>query len=443
MLVEKAVKLALRLGASEAEAYLVQGRDVQVQFNAEDKNIKTVNSNGIGVRVAFGKRLGMYSNSIINESEVEAAVKRAVRIAKAAPEDPDWVSFNQEYGFVQVSDIYDDSIVELGPKELVERVDSAIKVIRDYDSKVVPSKGILTAAHEKVTLTNSSQEESIKRGTMIFGVILANASEGEKRCNGSEFDSSKLLSAFNYDDVAQKASEMAVNFLDAEQVKGGDMPVIFKNKVFGSIIDVMLSSAINADSVQKGSSPLAGKIGEQISSDIVQIYDDGRLNGGINSSPFDDEGHPTQRTPIIMKGVLKNYLYDHYTAVKDETESTGNGSRAGYRSTVSPSTSNIILEESKTDVEKLVEDTKKGLFVESVIGEWLSNPISGELNATVTHGYMIKNGELGQPVKGLVIAGNFYEVLKTKIEGIANDIVSNNGVYSPTVKVTELSIAGK
>ena len=86
--------------------------------------------------------------------------------------------------------------------------------------------------------------------------------------------------------------------------------------------------------------------------------------------------------------------------------------------------------------------TQNGLYVESVIGEWLSNSVSSELNATVTHGHLIENGELSQPVKGVVLAGNFLDIIKRGIEVVGSDVKQSGGVYSPTVKISKLTIAG-
>ena len=108
-----------------------------------------------------------------------------------------------------------------------------------------------------------------------------------------------------------------------------------------------------------------------------------------------------------------------------------------------PSPTNLILAPGNVDPEEMIQETKKGMFIEETIGEWLSNPISGNLNATVTHGYLIENGELTTPVKGIVIAGNFYEILKDGIELIGNDLRNSSQNYSPTVKLSEITIAGK
>jgi len=167
------------------------------------------------------------------------------------------------------------------------------------------------------------------------------------------------------------------------------------------------------------------------------------MRGGVRTRPFDDEGHSTRITPIIEKGTLKNYLYDTYTALKENVRSTGNAQRYYYWMSPLPSPSNLILKPGKASLEEMIQETKNGIFVENTIGEWLSNPVSGNLNATVTHGYIIKNGELTEPIKGIVISGSFYELLKSGIETVGNDPRNSMQCYSPTVKLTQLTIAGK
>lgn len=108
-----------------------------------------------------------------------------------------------------------------------------------------------------------------------------------------------------------------------------------------------------------------------------------------------------------------------------------------------PLPNNLILNPGKASSEEMIQETKKGIYIEETIGEWLSNPVSGNLNATVTHGYLVENGELAEPIKGVVISGNFYEVLRNGIEMIGNDLRNREQFYSPTVKLTQLTIAGE
>jgi len=102
-----------------------------------------------------------------------------------------------------------------------------------------------------------------------------------------------------------------------------------------------------------------------------------------------------------------------------------------------------MLEPGNVSLEEMIQETKRGIFIDETIGEWLSNPVSGNLNATITHGYLIENGELTKPIKGAVISSNFYEILKDGIELIGNDLRNYMQNYAPTVKLKEITIAGK
>jgi predicted Zn-dependent protease len=205
----------------------------------------------------------------------------------------------------------------------------------------------------------------------------------------------------------------------------------------------MLNTSISANYTQKSMSPLSKKLGTQIASEDITIIDDGIVQSGWQTRPFDDEGHPTQKTPIIEKGILRNYVYDTYTALQDGVESTGNARRLNYSMAPEPALSNLILEPGRMSPEEIIHESKNGIYVEDTIGEWLSDPVSGSLSATVTHGYLVENGKLTQPIKGVVISGNFYEILKGGIEILGNDLRNSMQCYSPTVKLTQLSIAGE
>lgn len=213
-------------------------------------------------------------------------------------------------------------------------------------------------------------------------------------------------------------------------------------EVFGVVLHEAFGHASEGDLVFTGESVLHKKLGEKLASEIVTIIDEGTVEGGY-FCPFDDEGHPTQRTPVIKDGILKNYIYDTYTALKDDVQSTGNAQRSYYWMNPQPSPNNLILKTGEASPEEIIRGTKRGIYIEDTIGEWLSNPISGNLNATITHGYLVENGELAEPIKGVVVSGNFYEILKDGIEIIANDLRNSAQNYSPTVKLAELTIAGK
>jgi len=442
-LAELAIRKALNLGATEAEAYIRKTKRIWIEFADKIENFKIIQSIGVGLRVAINRKLAMHSTSILNKDEMEKAAEKAVKIAKVAPEDPHWKHLNKEFGKSSVQGYFDSKLEALEYNEIVERLISAINKMKEFDKRVKPTRGLFTASISNTIILNSYGEKNERKETHLAAWMRANAEDRGEKSTGTEHSETRFWDKLKLEEMSVKAAEKAVNFLRAKPVKSGKIPVVIRNQIFANILGVILSGPINADWVQKGRSPLSNKLETQIASQNVSLIDDGTINGGWRTKPFDDEGHPTQRTTIIERGVLKNYIYDTYTALKDNVKSTGNAFRSQYWMSPQPSPTNLILAPGNVDPEEMIQETKKGMFIEETIGEWLSNPISGNLNATVTHGYLIENGELTTPVKGIVIAGNFYEILKDGIELIGNDLRNSSQNYSPTVKLSEITIAGK
>ena len=440
---EAAVRKATKLGASEAEAYVERNRTVQISFTDEIQDMKTVDSIGLGLRVAIGKRLALYSTSILDEGEVARAAETAVKLAKVAPEDPSWSHFNRRYGASSVEGVYDREIAEADYGSIVEHVSSAMDAVSDADGRAKLTRGGITLSTIVNRVTNSYGEAIEFKGTYISASVGVKVKDGERESTGSESLQGRSMGLLDLDSMAVKATEMAGRLLGARPIPSCEMPVVLRNQISANMLWMMLSEPINADTVQKGSSPLSDKLGEAIAADDVHILDDGLMAGGMGTRACDDEGCPRQRTPILEAGVLKNFLFDSYTALKGGVDSTGNAGRRAYSSPPSPAPSNLVLREGSASHDEIIGETREGLYVDSVIGAQLSNAVSGHMNAAVTRGFLIEDGELGAPVKGVVLAGNFYDVLKGGYEIIGSDTSNSGATYSPTVKLAKLTVAGR
>ena len=159
--------------------------------------------------------------------------------------------------------------------------------------------------------------------------------------------------------------------------------------------------------------------------------DDGLLPGGLDSSAFDAEGVPSQKTVLIEDGVLKGFLYDSYTAGKDGVQSTGNADRAGYSDVPSVGIRNMII--SSPDARDLLAETK-GYKVGGLIGAHTANPISGDFSVEARNCFFVAPGEAAKPIRSLMLAGNVFELLKG-IE-VGTDVRAVGGIVTPTVKFT-------
>ncbi len=199
-----------------------------------------------------------------------------------------------------------------------------------------------------------------------------------------------------------------------------------------------------AERVHKNRSLYQGKLGEQIASPLVTLIDDGLKKEGFQVSSFDDEGMPSQRTVVVEKGVLKNYLYDFNSAKKDGVNSTGNARRQNYKEFPNSALTNFYLQPGNHTVEEMISGTCEGFYVLNLTGVGSgTNPISGDFSVGAV-GIWIKDGKLSHPVRGVTISGNFIDMLNDIIQ-IGNDLTFNfvtKFMGMPSILVRKLMVTG-
>ncbi len=203
----------------------------------------------------------------------------------------------------------------------------------------------------------------------------------------------------------------------------------------------VLAGALSAESVQKGRSLFAPLVGEVVGSDAVNLVDDGRLLDGPGAAPFDDEGVPSQRTPLIDRGRLGGFLHNAHTAHRGNTLSTGNAGRAGFRSPPGVSTTNLFLAPGTSPPGELLRRAEGGVYIQEVSGVHSgANPISGEFSVGAT-GLRISGGELAEPLREMTVASTLRKMLEGVV-ATGNDLRFFGSTGSPTVLVGEMTIGG-
>jgi PmbA protein len=221
-------------------------------------------------------------------------------------------------------------------------------------------------------------------------------------------------------------------------VESGQKDVVFHPFAFSDIMESSFLSSIEADNIQKGRSSLTGKLNTDIAARGLTITDDGILNGGIASSVSDDEGTPSQSTGIIKDGLLKSYIYDSYTAGKEERSSTGNAVRGSYTSTPSVGTRNVVFDHPASDI---ISEIKDGVFVTNVIGAHTANPISGDFSVEARNAFVIKDGQIEKPIKSLMVSGNIFELLRN-VKGAGDDVRMVGSIITPSIWVSNMNVIG-
>ncbi len=238
--------------------------------------------------------------------------------------------------------------------------------------------------------------------------------------------------------VGKVAAERTLRRLGAKKVKTAHVPVVFDPLVATSILEHIFEG-VNGDSVYRGASFLAGKLGQKIASENVNVIDDGTMPGGFGTAPFDGEGIPTRRTVVIENGVLKSYVLNTYTARKLGLQTTANASR-GLAGTPGIGPGNYFLQPGTKTQQQIIGEIKEGLYVTEFLGHG-ANLVTGDYSRGAS-GLWISGGELAFPVEEITVAGNLKEMF-LNISEIANDLEFRGAVASPTIRIDGLTVGGE
>ena len=443
-LAEKAVNLALRRGAEAAEAFVYQGltSTVSIERGQIAKSSRIIDS-GLGIRAVINRTVGFsYTNVLRSKSGIEETVLKALSSAKASRPDEDWHDLPAKKPFPSVENTYDNEIVKLHSEDLVKVASVMLNAAEETDKRVFPIEGGAGTSYSSVAVANSNGIEGFDHGTVVE-CSLATIAQEEGRVTPVcfEFNIERRYD-INPEWVGKEAARLAVSALKAKRMKTKNTSVIFTQFALQQLLNFTLINAVKADYVQRDQSAFKDKIGEKVASETVTIYDDGLLNGGLRTWKFDGEGVPHQRTFIIEKGVLRNLIYDSYTAKKEEKESTGNASRAGYLSTPNVEATNFHFMPGNKSPEELLRDVDEGLLVYYLQGAHSSNPASGEFSVVATPAWKIDNGTLAYATKGTMLAGNIFHLL-TNISALANNERKIGQLVAPWVLVENVKVVGK
>ncbi len=440
----KVLKLAEAEGATEAEVFLRRKLETTVRFSGKVETIKSQDITGISLRVAVGRRVAVVGIEDLSEDGVVRGVKSAVAIAKTLPEDPKWVSLPKRLGRTSVEGVFCRSTSEVSAEELVEVVRDIMEGITEGSKLAKPVRGTLGVGMTEVMVVNSYSEVLKRRETFAGFYVVARAEEAGRSTTFSDYLDSRSIKEVREvgREVGRSVGRKAEEFLKAEKVREGKFNVIIHPNVMNELLTTLLGPAVSAEEVQKGRSPLKGRLGEEVFSREFTVIDEGTEGRFPGSREFDDEGVPTRRLPVIEGGVLKTYLYDTYTANIEGRESTGNA-RRGLSSAPRPSPNVLYLKPGGLSEGELVREVKEGYYVLSTIGAWLSNPVSGLMQATITHAYVIKGGEIKGVATGGVLSGNFYEVMKDNLIAIGRKVKVGLNVVTPPVALHSVRLAGE
>ena len=420
--IPRILRRALAGGGEFSDIYFEEGTSTSIV--CEDGKIEKIvagTDRGVGIRVISDLRTAYaFTNEITEKALLELAetVSRAVRGKEfGAPIDLRTKTVGP--GFV--IRISPDTVPLQDKVALVRRADEAA---RKMDDRVRQVMVVYRDGRVRTQVANSLGEfiETGRTGTVFLTQVVA--AQGDVIQTGYEpvggFRGFELFDEKSPEEVARAAAGRALMMLTARKAPAGMMPVVISSEAGGTMVHEAIGHGLEADLVQSGMSVYAGKIGTQVASPLVTVIDDSTIPNARGSYSFDDEGVSARKTVLVENGVLKGYLYDRLSAMKDGCESTGNGRRESYHARPIVRMTNTLIAPGETPPESIIREVERGLFVRKMGGGQV-NTVNGDFVFEVSEGYLIENGVLGEPVRGATLTGNGPEVLK-KVTKIGNDL---------------------
>jgi len=441
---EFAVRECEKLGADESEGFVKKQRTVEIVLErGEIQNERTKIQQGIGIRVIKDKKLGFAYASTLNRRVLRETSRDAFKLAEISPENPDWVSLPHPEKIPPAPEgLYDEDLACLAPDEILSMAIQGYDAVKRFDPRVLIDSGKLSVVLVEVAISNSHGISLEGKGTAASFFLICIAKEsGGSSSFAYEYEVSRTLKGFSTVKVGELSAKKALMSLGARRVKPFKGEVLLSPDAASDVLFGPVISSVNADNVQRGRSLWGDKIGENVSSSRLTVIDDGLLPYGLGSSPFDAEGVPCQKNILIDNGVLKNFLYDSYTANKAGVKSTGNAVRASYSSLPSISISNLLIEPGTKSLDDLISNIDKGIIINRFSGTVAVE--SGEFSGVAKQASYIENGEVKFPLRETMISGNAFESLKNIVEIGRERRATMTSIYTPPILVKNISIVSK
>ena len=431
---EEILKQAQKV-AEHAEVFSVSSEETPVQFEANRlKHIQSKQTSSLALRLLKDGRIGYAATTDLSagQSLVDMALAAAQFGQPAAFDLPSFTTYPRV-------ETYDPGVESTPLEEMIKLGEELIAMVRTDNPEIICEVAV-TRSIASVSILNSRGSRANYRksvfslsieGSLIRGTDMLFVGDGISSCH-------PISSAEVVGQTVLSQLERAKN---RATIATGTMPVIFTPHGVASALIPGLMTALNGKVVLEGASPLVNKLGSKVFDEKLWLSDNATIAYNPASRPFDDEGLPSNRTPLIEGGRVAGFLYDLKTAAQARTESTANGHRG--QGGLSPSPSAFIVAPGKTAFSDMVQDIKEGLVVEYLMGAEQGNILGGDFSGNVLLGYKIESGKIVGRVKDTMVSGNIYHVLK-QVAAIGSDIRwVGSSLMTPSIYCPGLAVATK
>ena len=433
------LEAARRAGAEAADAIVVADSAVSIGVSGGAlEEAERSESREAGLRVLIGRRQACVASSDLRDEALRELAERAVAIVREAPEDP-YCGLAEPGQIVRDVEVASLEMVDADPAPTPEELEAWATAAEEAALSVAGVAQVPQASaswgESRVTLaaTNGFSGGYVRTDIGIGVSAIAGQGLGRERDHAAESRRRRAdLPAPGW--IGERAGRRAAERLGPRRPPGGAVPVLFDERVAGSLIGHLLSAA-NGASVARGSSWLMGRMGAPVLPEGFDVVEDPLIPRGALSRPFDAEGIAARARPVVQGGRLARWILDLASARKLGLETTGNA-RRGTGAPPAPGTTNIRVTQGAHGRDELVARMGRGLVVTSMIGASV-NPTTGAYSRGAA-GFWVEGGAIAYPVNEITIAGSLPDMLRTIVP--ANDADPNRAVSVPSLLVEGLTV---
>lgn len=433
-------ELARKKGADAADAICVGSTSLGVSVrNGVTDELERSETTDLGLRVFVGKRSAIISTSTLDRDRFDALVDQALAMAHVLPEDgyaglPENIPL---IGRLTENDLDLVDTTEPTAEELLARARTTEEAAHAVDGVTNSAGASATWGRSLVALASSAGVAGYYERTRNSVSMSALAGQGTGMQRDWDFHSTVYLS--DLEDpalIGAKAGRNAVARLNPTQPRTGTLPVIYAPRVSNGLLGHLMG-AINGAAIARGTSFLKEKMGQRIFASGIRVLDDPHRQRGLRSKPFDGEGVACEPLELVADGVLQHWLLDCRSARQLGLTTNGRASR-GTSSPPSPGVSNLYFAPGTVSPAELIADIAEGVYVTEMMGSSI-NGLTGDYSRGAS-GFMIRNGQLAEPIAEFTVAGNLLDMF-ARLQ-VADDLSFRFGSDAPTIRIDGMSIAG-
>jgi TldD protein len=454
-ILNKLLSIALQNGGEFAEVYVEY--NVSNGIGLDENKIRAASRGvdmGVGIRVLQGEKTGYAHTDDLDKDKLAETARVAGLIASGKMTQRSFDLREIEIPNYYLVNTSPDSII---PQDKAKLLWKANSVVRAYDKRINQVNASFSDTNKRIIIANSEGVYVTDDQTISRLTVRANAIENGKRSRGYAYKGG-TLGYEHYDllaaeKIAKEAGRVAIAMLPAEDAPAGEYPIVLAKGDCGTFFHEAIGHSLEGDGARRKTTCFWDKQGKMIASKIVSLADNGTIPGLRGSINVDDEGTPGQNTVLIKDGVCTGFLYDKLNAGLMKTKSTGNGRRQSYQHYPIPRMTNTYLMAGKDDPEDILRSVKNGIYIKNIGGGNVSST-TGRFVFSVPEGYMIEDGKITTPLKGIQLMGNGPDVLKN-ITMVGPDLdIWGGGTCgkagqskpvsdgNPTLKVAKITIGG-